>query len=364
MSVAAIRGRSNWLEFSPRREDSWGPVIRLPVRSPFESGHVFEEHSQILLIQHASVIFVDLAHAYPGEPSDWRRTIEMVAHLRDISQSRVEPPLLTATWASIRRQLLLGKEVIRLDQEVRDDEVVDVSFEQSFDQDIGTDSPSEERWSELGIADLLELTRNYDTNSRSARIAVAIIENRTIPPDQEASARSVLREFIGRIVSSDVAADQIALRCAIRKFIFLGEEDSYDDVLWLLRILPRHSAINRMQVITTFTDFLRFKPPSSVVEADALVEQLQERCAKFLDQDFLSVSEFRVVAVDLLLALILLGRSEALDLIDRAKSISPGFSKSMARRLRELQRELDSTQAGSAEAQRILGVALGAFNAS
>lgn len=207
---------------------------------------------------------------------------------------------------------------------------------------------------ERTLSDLIELIEHFDSDRRSANVAVAIIENRAVPEAMEEDVRARLCCFIEATMPSQAPADQICLRCAMRKYIFLQRRGYFVEIEWLLESIPPDQTFNRMEAVKTLVDFLRYDPPADIANAPNLTAFLVEQCMRFFDVESFHTSEHRVIAFQSLMALALLGDPATEGLVARARGVSDGVGKNLSSRAGNLIDSLSKRGVGSPEAHRLL----------
>ena len=237
---------------------------------------------------------------------------------------------------------------------MKDGNIMNASYEPVEDLNAKKEMTEQEIWAQKTVPELIESLGDFEKDRRSANIAAAIIENTALPETKEKEVRERLRSFIEGTIPSRVLADQIALRCALRKFIFLQDTGDFREIQWLLKTLPKDPADNCLEAIATLTDFLRYAPPTGTVNAPELTDFLAEQCEKFFDADLFGYSEARVIAFQSMLALALLGSADTERFIAKAKAISEGTVKALARRAQDMLNSLSRRRVGSAETHRLL----------
>lgn len=172
-------------------------------------------------------------------------------------------------------------------------------------------------WRQKTIPELIDLLGQLDTDKRSANIAAAILENLKIPKKLKTEFLQKTKDFIHDRMNLLIENDsQIALRCAIRKFLFLQGDNIFIEVERLLKELPLYPPDNQFTVLITFVDCLRARAPKNVIEAPSLVAELEHRCRTCLHEHLLAYTEIRIITSKCLMALILMGRPEAKALIE------------------------------------------------
>ncbi|MCC5877251.1 MAG: hypothetical protein JJU11_13600 [Candidatus Sumerlaeia bacterium] len=217
----------------------------------------------------------------------------------------------------------------------------------------------QEIWEQKTVSELIELLGQFDTDRRSANIAAAMLEHMRVPRDLKPALRQALGAFISNRMHSRTEQDQVALRCAMRRYVYIQGDAVYGEVERLLRELPSDPPANSVELITAFADFLWIRTPSTMVDsAPALVAALKERCETSLVNHLLAFVDVRVMAIQSLLALILMGHSEAEALIDKAMQLGPA-RRYLSQRAEDLLAKLTAQRAGSPETRALLDRVLG-----
>lgn len=204
------------------------------------------------------------------------------------------------------------------------------------------------------VPELISMLVDFEKDRDSANMASVTLENLKVPKDEKPGLKLALRAFISGSKLSERQQDQVALQCAMRRYVYIQGDAVYDEVEGLLRELPADPPANHIELLTTLTEFLWVRTPPALVEsAPDLVRALEERCETSLVAHLLTDADVRIAAVQSLLALILMGRPEAEALIDKAMLLGPA-RRYLSQRAEDMTTRLTAQGTGSPETRALL----------